>query len=216
MEKIMNVENEWDQMVADMVEGVTDEVMEATNKVKLGKAAGPSEVNMDMIIVSGKFGVGVIKKLCQRVLDGKGKPEVWKTSVVVSIFKGKGDMMDRGAYRGVKLLEHAMKIVLENRIRGLVTIETGNLALCLGKARLMHCLFLGECMRSFEKESKRCRPYMRFVGLKKAFDRVPKKAMEWALRKKGLAEVLEQAVKSLYDLRLRYIDFFFWHCFVLT
>ena len=81
MKKIMNVENEWDQMVeADMVEGpvegVTDEeVMEAMNKIKLGKAAGPSEVNMDMIIASGKFGIGVTKKLCQRVLDGKDKPE---------------------------------------------------------------------------------------------------------------------------------------------
>ena len=45
MEKIMNVENEWDHMVeTDMaegpVEGVTDEeVMEAMNKMKLGKAA---------------------------------------------------------------------------------------------------------------------------------------------------------------------------------
>ena len=127
MEKIVNVDNQWDQMVeADMVEGVTDEeVMEAMNTIKLGKAAGPSEVNMDMIIASGKFVVGVIKKLCQRVLDGKGMPEEWKTSVVVPIFKGKGDMMDCRAYRGVTLLEHAMKVVervLENRIRGLVTM----------------------------------------------------------------------------------------------
>ena len=46
-------------------------------------------------------------------------PEEWKTSVVVPIFKGKRDVMDCGAYRGVKLLEHAMKIVervLEKRI----------------------------------------------------------------------------------------------------
>ena len=92
--------------------------------MKLGKAAGPSEENMDMIIASGKFGVGVIKKLCQRVFDGKGMPEEWKTSVV-PIFKGKGDVIDCGAYRGVKLLEYAMKIVnrvLENRIRGLKAI----------------------------------------------------------------------------------------------
>ena len=123
----MNVENEWDQMVeVDMVEGpvegVTDEeVMEAMNKMKLEKAAGPSEVNMDMTIASGTFGVGVMKKLCQRVLDGEGMPEEWKTSVV-PIFKGKGGVMDCGACRGVKLLEHAMKIVervLENRIRKL-------------------------------------------------------------------------------------------------
>ena len=49
-----------------------------------------------------------------------------KTSVVVPIFKGKGDVMDCGAYRGVKLLEHAMKIVervLEKRIRELVKVD---------------------------------------------------------------------------------------------
>ena len=96
MEKIMNVENEWDQMAkADMVKGPVEEVtyeevMEAMNKIKLGKAAGPSEVNMDMIMASGKFGVGVLKKLCQRVLDGKGMPEEWKTSAVVPIFERKG------------------------------------------------------------------------------------------------------------------------------
>ena len=39
---------------------------------------------------------------------------------------------------------------------------------------------------------------MCFVDLEKAFDRVPRKVMEWALRKKGLAEVLVQAVISLY------------------
>ena len=108
---------------ADMVEGPVEEVtyeevIKAMNKIKLGKAAGPSEVNMDMIMASGKFGVGVLKKLCQRVPDGKGMPEEWKASVV-PIFKGKGDVMDCGAYREVKLLEHAMKIVervLEKRI----------------------------------------------------------------------------------------------------
>ena len=40
---------------------------------------------------------------------------------------------------------------------------------------------------------------MCFVGLEKTFDRVPRKVMEWALRKKGLAEVLVQAVMSLYE-----------------
>ena len=39
--------------------------MEAMNKMKLQKAAGPSDVNKDMIIASGKFGVGVIKKLSE-------------------------------------------------------------------------------------------------------------------------------------------------------
>ena len=50
-------------------------------------------------------------ELCQRVLDGRGMPDEWKTSVIVPIFKGKGDVMSCGSYRRVKLLEHAMKIV---------------------------------------------------------------------------------------------------------
>ena len=53
-------------------------------------------------------------------------PDEWKTSVIVPIFKGKGDVMSCGSYRGVKLLEHAMKIVervLERRIRTLVNLN---------------------------------------------------------------------------------------------
>ena len=37
------------------------------------------------------------------------------------------------------------------------------------------------------------------LDLEKAFDRVPIKVMEWTLRKKGSAEVLVQAVMSLYE-----------------
>ena len=41
--------------------------------------------------------------------------------------------------------------------------------------------------------------YMCFVDLEKAFDRVSRKVMEWALRKKSLLEVLVKAVMSLYE-----------------
>ena len=40
---------------------------------------------------------------------------------------------------------------------------------------------------------------MCFVDLEKAFDRVPIKVVEWALRKKGLSEALVQALMSLYE-----------------
>ena len=59
----------------------------------------------------GKIGNGVMVELCQGKLDGKGILAEWVLSVMVPIFWGKGDAMSCGAYRGVKLLEHAMKIV---------------------------------------------------------------------------------------------------------
>ena len=41
--------------------------------------------------------------------------------------------------------------------------------------------------------------YMCFVDLEKAFSSVPRKALEWALRKKEIPEVLVRSVTSLYE-----------------
>ena len=58
-------------------------------KMKSGKATGTSEVSVEMIVASGKVGFKVMMELCQRVLNGRGLPDEWKTSVIVPIFKGK-------------------------------------------------------------------------------------------------------------------------------
>ena len=67
-------------------------------------------VYAEMILASGDVGIRALMKPCHRILDGKGMPEDWATSVVITILKGKGDM-NCGMHRCVKLLEHAMKIV---------------------------------------------------------------------------------------------------------
>ena len=56
-------------------------------------------------------------------------------------------------------------------------------------------------MRRMQKEyqKKDSKLYMCFVDMEKAFDRVPRKVMEWAMRKKGLTEVMVRTVMSLYD-----------------
>ena len=102
MEKITNEENDWDRMVeTDLVKGpvekvVRDEIVEAMQSMKLGKATGTSEVSVKMIVASSEIGVKVMMELCQRVLDGRGMPDEWKTSVIVPIFKRKGDVMSCG------------------------------------------------------------------------------------------------------------------------
>ena len=105
-------------------------------------------------------------------------PEEWKTSVVVPIFKGKWDVMDCGAYRGVELLEHAIKIVeivLENIIKGLVTIDDIQFGFMPGKGT-NHALFILKRMQE-EFRGREKKLYIRFVDLDKAFDRVPRKGM---------------------------------------
>ena len=40
---------------------------------------------------------------------------------------------------------------------------------------------------------------MCFVDLENAFERVPRRAIQWALRTKGLPEILVKALMSLYE-----------------
>jgi len=108
----------------------------AIKAMKPGKAAEPFKVNFEMIDASGQVGGKVMKELCQRVLNGKGIPNDWKTSVVVPIFKGKGDVLNCGSYRGVKLLEHGKKIierVLERRIWLMVDLNKMQFGFMPGK-----------------------------------------------------------------------------------
>ena len=136
----------------------------------------------------------------QRVLGGRGIPDEWKTSVIVLIFKGKGDVMSCGSYRGMKLQEHAMKIierVRERRIRTLVNLNKMQFGFMPGKGTVDAIFFVRRMLEEHQKKAKKL--YMCFVDMEKAFDKEPRKGMEWAMRKKGLSEVMVRAVMSLYD-----------------
>ena len=59
MERIMNEENDWDHNVEeDAVEGPVfcvcrELVLQALNEIKAGKAPGPSELSLELIVGSG-------------------------------------------------------------------------------------------------------------------------------------------------------------------
>jgi hypothetical protein len=59
-------------------------------------------------------------------------------------------------------------------------------------------LFMARMLQERYGRKKR-KLYMCFVDLEKAFDRVPRKVIEWALRKKGVNERLVGAVMRLYE-----------------
>ena len=164
MEKIMNEENEWGRMVeTDLVDRPVEKVarnetVEAIQSMKSGKATGPSELSVEMIVTSGEIGVKVMMELCQRVLDGRGMPDERKTGVIVPIFKGKGNVMSFGSYRGVKLLEHAMKIVervLERRIRTPVNLNKMQFEFMPGK-ETVDAIFIVRRMQGNIKRTRSC------------------------------------------------------------
>ena len=66
----------------------------------------------------------------------------------------------------------------------------------LGKGTIDAVFILRRIQEEFLAKQKKL--YMCFVDLEKAFDRVPRKVVEWAMRKKGIPEALVTAVMSLY------------------
>ena len=64
--------------------------------------------------------------LCNGIVKEGSIPEDWKSSVLLPMYKGKGAPMECGSYRGIKLLEHGMKVVeriFEHRIQQQIDIN---------------------------------------------------------------------------------------------
>ena len=57
--------------------------------MKPGKEGGPYEVCAEIKSYSGKMGISVMMERCQRVLDGKGKPDKWQTNPLTQFSKEK-------------------------------------------------------------------------------------------------------------------------------
>ena len=114
----MNEKNESDhKLSAEVKEGPADcirmdEVRAALKEMKMMlPAPGLSGLVTEMIQATGEIGNQWILDLCNGIVKEGSIPEDWKSSVVLPIYKGKGDPMECGSYRGIKLLEHAMKVV---------------------------------------------------------------------------------------------------------
>jgi len=57
----------------------------------------------EMIQATGDMGTQWILDVCNGILKKGCIPEDWKSSVVLPLYKGKGDPMQCGSYRGVKV-----------------------------------------------------------------------------------------------------------------
>ena len=115
-------------------------------------------------------------ELCHGALNGRGMPDEWKTSAIVPIFQGKGDVMSCGSYSGAKLLEHTIKIVgriLERRIQTLVDLNKMQFGFMPGKGTVDVMFIVRRMQEEYQKKNKKL--YVCFVDMEKAFDKVPRK-----------------------------------------
>ena len=119
--------------------------------MKSGKAADPSGIVVEMIKAEGDTGATMIRDCATAIIrDGK-VPTDWGQTFIVSIYKGKGDALDRGNYRGLKLTEHAMKIlerIIDGLIRQVVSIDDSQFGFVPGRGTQMQSLWSSSCRRN--------------------------------------------------------------------
>ena len=109
-------------------------------KLKRHKAAGLSGLLAEMIQATGDIGTQWILDLCNSIVKEDCIPMDWKSSVLLPIDKGKGDPMECESNRGIKLLEHATKVVeriFEHRIRQQIDIDDMQFGFMKGDAIFM-------------------------------------------------------------------------------
>ena len=114
-EELLNEENPYEVDEEAKVEGPLEDVSEAEvrrglKKMKKGKAPGPSGMTSDILKEVGEKGIEELANVFRNIQDRRRIPLEWVDSYTVPIYKAKGDALSCSKYRGMRLLEHGMKL----------------------------------------------------------------------------------------------------------
>ena len=177
-ERLLNVEFPWnpeDLSEESPVEGPSEPITlemitKAISKMASGKAAGPSGIVAEMLKPVGETGAVEVRDLIEDIISEGCIPTDWQESFIVNLYKGKGDALNRGNYRGLKLIEQVMKVlecVVEGLIRQRVEIDEMQCGFMSGRGTT-DAIFIVRQLQ--EKHLAANKPlYMAFVDLEKAF-----------------------------------------------
>ena len=81
----------------------TEEIQQAINKLKIGKAPGIDNINSEIIIKAAKDTLLLeIKELFNKISDSAHYPDIWDHGLIYSIYKN-GNTKDPSNYRGITL-----------------------------------------------------------------------------------------------------------------
>ena len=147
-------------------------------------------------------GVKEVLAALQQIARESRMPDSWKYSTTKALFKGKGDVLACNKYRGLRLLEHGMKImekVLDIKLRRITSIGSSQFGFRPEKST-EDAVFIARQLQEKYLQKKR-KLYHVFVDLEKAFDRIPRRVIEWALRRQLVPEELVQLVMMYADTR---------------
>jgi hypothetical protein len=86
------------------------EVKEALKKMKTSKALGPDDIPIEVWRCLEDKAIVWLTKLFNTIFRSNKMPDEWRRSILVPIFKNKGNIQSCTNYRGIKLMSHTIKL----------------------------------------------------------------------------------------------------------
>ena len=161
----------------------------ALRRMKKGKAVGPDELTVEVWKCREEMGIEFLIRLFNRLFLGKRMPEGWKKtyarrSVLIPIYKNKGDIQCCGNYKGIQLMSRTIKVwerSIEARLRNRVEISKQQYGFMPEKGTIDVMFALRMLMKKYREGQRELNCVL--MDLEKAYNRVPREKVWYCMRK---------------------------------
>jgi hypothetical protein len=133
------------------------EVKDAFKRMKGGKPMGPDGIPIKVWRSLVDVAIVCLTKLFNLIFRSNKMPNEWRRSILVPIFKNKGNVQSCTNYRGIKLMSHTMKLwerIIEHRLRGVTNVTANQFGFMPGRSTMEAIFLIRQLMERCREQKK--------------------------------------------------------------